>query len=125
MSTEASRSNRPNRLRRWCLRNVVPVVIIVVFVISFRVVVAESFHPTSAAVAPEVPQGARVWAYKLTASYNRGDIVVFRSDIGTAYLARVISLDHSANEMTVGRNGEEERVIKLGQLVGRVVLTTR
>ena len=63
--------------------------------------------------------------YKLATSYNQGDIVIFRRENGRACLGRVITMDHAAKEMTVGRNNEEDCVIKLDQLVGRVVLATR
>ena len=93
--------------------------------LTFRTVVAQGFRATGGAVAPEVPAGARVWAYKLSSSYNKGDIVIFRRENGRAYLGRVVSVDHAAEEMTVGRNGEQDRVVQLDRLVGRVVLTTR
>ena len=125
MSSKASQPIQNNRLRRLFLRIVLWVVIALVLNLTFRTVVAQGFRATGGAVAPEVPAGARVWAYKLSSSYNKGDIVIFRRENGRAYLGRVVSVDHAAEEMTVARNGEQDRVVQLDRLVGRVVLTTR
>ena len=60
MSFEALRPVRTNRFRRWFVRNALLAVIIALLLVTFRTVVAASFRPTSDAVAPEIPQGARV-----------------------------------------------------------------
>ena len=125
MSSKAAQPIRTNRLRRWFLRSVLWVVIALVLNFTFHTVVAQGFRANSGAVAPEVPRGARVWAYKLASSYNEGDIVIFRRENSRAFLGRVVNVDDAAQEMTVARNGEQDRVIQLDRLVGRVVLTTR
>lgn len=85
---------------------------------------AEAMRVMTAAVTPEVPQGAWLLIDKKASSYAAGDIVIFR-DGGNNYLGRVVAVDKGAGRVTVGRNGEENRVIDVSQLAGRGVLNTR
>jgi hypothetical protein len=85
---------------------------------------AEAMRVMTAAVTPEVPKGAWLLIDKKAASYVADDIVIFR-DGGNNYLGRVVAVDKGTGRVTVGRNGEENRVIAVTQLSGRGVLNTR
>lgn len=85
---------------------------------------AEAMRVMTAAVTPEVPKDAWLLIDKKASSYVAGDIVIFR-DGGNNYLGRVVAVDRAAGRVTVGRNGEENRMIALTALAGRGVLNTR
>jgi hypothetical protein len=85
---------------------------------------AEAMRVMTAAVSPEVPKDAWLLIDKKASAYVAGDIVIFR-DSGNNYLGRVVAVDKAAGRVTVGRNGEENRVIAVAQLAGRGVLNTR
>lgn len=85
---------------------------------------ADVMRVMTAAVTPEVPKGAWLLIDKKASSYVAGDIAIFR-DGGNNYLGRVVAVDKGAGRVTVGRNGEENRVIDVNQLAGRGVLNTR
>jgi type II secretory pathway pseudopilin PulG len=85
---------------------------------------AEALRVSTAAVAPEIPQGAYVLIDKKAATYAVGDIVVFRVGPNNL-LGRVVALDREAGRITVGRNQEANRQIALGDVLGRAVLNTR
>ena len=85
---------------------------------------AEAMRVMTTAVSPEVPKGAWLLIDKKASSYVAGDIVIFR-DAGNNYLGRVVAVDKAAGGVTVGRNGEENRVIAVTALAGRGVLNTR
>jgi hypothetical protein len=85
---------------------------------------AEVLRVTSAAVAPEIPAGAHVLIDKKPATFAVGDIVIYR--VGDSkYLGRVLAVDRTAGRLTVGRNGEPDRPVALGDVIGRGVLNTR
>jgi hypothetical protein len=84
----------------------------------------EALQVTTAAVAPEIPQGAQVLIDKKASSYAAGDIVIYQLD-GNNYLARVIAVDKAAGRLTVGRNGQENREVAASAVTGRAVLNTR
>jgi len=85
---------------------------------------AEVFRVSTDAVAPEIPQGAHVLIDKKARSFAPGDIVVFRVEDKT-YLGRVLRTDAAAGLVVVGRNGEPDRQVPAGQVIGRGVLNTR
>lgn len=84
----------------------------------------EVMRVMTAAITPEVPKGAWLLIDKKASSYVAGDIVIFR-DGGNNYLGRVVAVDKVEGRMTVGRNGEENRVIAASQLAGRGAMNTR
>ena len=53
-----------------------------VLAIAVRQCVAQEFYVPGNSVAPVVPQGSRVFVYKLAKSFNPGDVVVYRFDAG-------------------------------------------
>jgi hypothetical protein len=85
---------------------------------------AEIFQVTTAAVAPEIPQGAHVLIDKKAATFGKGDIVVYRVD-DKNYLGRVVEVDKTTGHVTVGRNGEKNRQVVISNVAGRAVLNTR
>lgn len=85
---------------------------------------AEAMRVMTDAVAPEVPKDAWILIDKKASTYAVGDIVVVR-DGDKNYLGRVVALDKSAGRMTVARNGEKNRDVKLADVLGRGVLNTR
>ena len=86
--------------------------------------VAEIMSVSSKAIAPEVPEGARLLIDKKASSYTAGDIVVFK--VGDRnYLGRVLAVDRATGRLTIGRNGEADREVAVGDVLGRGVLNTR
>jgi uncharacterized protein involved in type VI secretion and phage assembly len=85
---------------------------------------AEVLRVSTAAVAPEIPEGAFVLIDKKAVSYAPGDIVIYRFK-GNNYLGRVIAVEKEAGRLTVGRNGEANRQVAIRDVVGRGVLNSR
>ena len=85
---------------------------------------AEVRSVTTSAVAPEIPEGAHVLIDKKASSFAVGDIVIYRVE-GNYYLGRVVVVDKASGRLTVGRNGEPDRQVLVGDVVGRGVLNTR
>jgi hypothetical protein len=85
---------------------------------------AEVMRVTTAAVSPEIPEGAHLLIDKKALSYAVGDIVIYRVE-GNNYLGRVVAVDKEAGRLTVGRNREANRQLAVGDVVGRGVLNTR
>ncbi len=78
---------------------------------------AEAMQVTTAAVAPEVPDGAYLLIDKKAFSFAIGDIVVFR--VGEKnYLGRVLAVHREAGQLTIGRNKEADRQVPLRQVLG-------
>lgn len=95
-------------------------IIALVAVVPIRAAVAQPFYAATNAVAPEVPQGSRVLVFKLDASYQAGNIIVFRQD-GSVVLGRVVNHNAASDKVTVSRNDAPSHDIYLSQIVGRVV----
>jgi hypothetical protein len=85
---------------------------------------AEVFRVSTAAIAPEMPEGAHLLIDKKATSYAVGDIVVFRVE-DKNYLGCVVAVEQAAGRLRVGRNGEEDRLVALSDVLGRGVLNTR
>lgn len=81
---------------------------------------AEVMHVTTGAVAPESPEGAHVLIDKKAATFSRGDIVVYRVD-DENYLGRLVGVDSTASPLTIGRNGEVNRQVAVGNMVGLLI----
>ena len=79
---------------------------------------------TTAAVAPEIPKGAHLLIDKKAAAYAVGDIVIY-AVAGKNYLGRVLAVEQAAGRLTIGRNGEANRQVPCGDVLGRGVLNTR
>ena len=120
-------TTRGGQIKSWFLRkakrSAVPIAIAVVSYLGVRTAVAEVFYAPTNAVAPEIPQKARVLVYKLGRPFKPQDIIVYRDPAGTAMLGRVVSVD--AEQVTVTRANQRDQPVPLPQVVGRVVLNTR
>jgi len=121
MQTLSNSSSKPRSYRfKRRLRNAIIAVLIAVGV---RATVAQAFYVPSNAVEPEIPRHARILVYKLTHTFQPGDIVAYRNNIGEVRLGRVTTAD--ASTLTVSRTNEPQTTILRNQIIGRVVLTTR
>ena len=100
------------------------VVLGVSLALSVRAGVASVSYAATDCMAPQVPRGSRVLVYKLDASYEAGDIIVFRRD-GKQTLGRVISQDDASGKVTIVSACKVSEEIALNRVVGRVVLNTR
>lgn len=85
---------------------------------------AEVMQVTTDAVAPEIPRNGWLLLDKKASSWVVGDIVVFRQGTNN-YLGRVIASHEAGDRLTVGRNGEKNREIRVADLLGRGVLNSR
>ena len=113
-----------SRCRRGSRNLVVTIVVAVVIAFTVRATVAQSFYAATNGVSPEVPQGARVLAYRLASAYSPGDIIVFQ-DKDRFMLSRVTAAADDGRRLTVQKNGQPETQVLLDDVVGRVVLSTR
>ena len=118
-AVHAKRSRQRRRVIRWSV-----IVAFVVVTVVVRMAVVRTYYAATDAVAPEIPKNARMLVYKLSSSYQVGQIIVYRQG-KTSMLARVVGGNEGADELTVGRNAEENRKIQVGDVIGRVILNTR
>ena len=100
--------------------------IALVSVLSVRWAVAEVFYVPTASASPVIPKGSHVLVYKLSADYQPGDMVVYRTPDGQHnWLATVKAVDDSARTLTVSRNEAADQQVPRESVIGRVVLNTR
>lgn len=108
------------KLKRGAL---IAVAACVVLNFSIRWAIAEPFYVPGKAVEPAVPQGSRVLVYKLASGFRAGDVVAFRGVEGEKLLG--IVKGEQGGVLTVSRNGEADREVPHGRVIGRVVASTR
>jgi hypothetical protein len=116
------------RFRTWLKKKArrLPVTLAIVLVLAFAVRwrVAEAFYAAGNSAAPAVPRGSRVLVYKLATNFNPGDVVVFRSDSGNAYLGTV-KREQPDGSLLLSRNGWADQIAPRNRIIGRVFLNTR
>jgi Signal peptidase, peptidase S26 len=102
-----------------------PISIAVCLVLAFTVrwAIAEPFYSAGDGAYPLVPKGSHVLVYKLTQSYEPGDVVVFRAPDGTYYMGIVKA--EKADGVVVSKHGRPDQTVPLDRMVGRVFLNTR
>jgi hypothetical protein len=54
-----------------------------------------------------------------------GQIIAYRNAIGTIWLGRVAAVDESSGRIDLSRNTPSNGSVRMSDVVGRVVLTTR
>ncbi|PCJ56946.1 MAG: hypothetical protein COA79_17565 [Planctomycetota bacterium] len=97
----------------------------IIIALPFRYIVASPYLAVSSAVSPEVPEGSRVFVYYLSQQFKVGDIVVFKLEDNKELLGRVLKLDDLNSMVTVGRNRENHKTIKIKSILGKVIVTFR
>ena len=110
-------------LKKWKKGLAVATAVCLVLNFSIRWAVAEPFYVPGSATEPSSPHGSRILVYKLASAFRPGDVVAFRSPEGDILLA-IVKTDQ-AGVLTVSRNGEADREVPHGRLIGRVVANTR
>jgi hypothetical protein len=111
------------------LRRKLPMKIGIALVLAFavRYAVAEEFYVAGSGVAPVIPQGSRVFVYKLAHSFKLGDVVVYKISNGV-YLLGSIQKQNAGGDYLIERNSgsaKEVQDIQRQDIVGRVFLNTR
>jgi predicted Ser/Thr protein kinase len=103
--------------RRW-RRKALECVAGVVIALTLRQYVVSAYTIKNDALAPELPAGSYVLAWKLARTFAPGDLVVYRD--GARYMAgRVSAADGSVVE--VNRNGVAAKSLHPSQLVGKII----
>ena len=118
-------TRRPMSTRRRLIALAIVGVSVLVVLVSVRTAVAEVYYVPTASVAPEVPQGARVLVSKLTRTYAPGQIIAYRNTRGRIWLGRVAAVDESSGRIELSRHPPTDDSVRLDDVIGRVVLTTR
>jgi hypothetical protein len=96
--------------------------IVVALAVPLRLFVLAPYRAVSACVAPEIPAGSRVLAWRVAPQFAPGDIAVYRNG-DLAFLGRVTAVNESG--LTVARANESDKVVARANVIGRVILTTR
>lgn len=109
--------------KKWTRRLPVAVATGLVLAVSIRWAVAEPFYVPGRGAEPAVPQGSRVLVYKWASVFRGGDVVAFRNLKGEILLG-IVKADRG-EVLTVSRNGEGDREVPHGRVIGRVVANTR
>jgi hypothetical protein len=96
--------------------------IAVALAVPLRLFVFAAYRAAGACVAPEIPAGSHVLAWRVAPQFAPGDIAVYRKD-DLAFLGRVTAVNESG--LTVARANESEKAVARANVIGRVILTTR
>jgi serine/threonine protein kinase len=111
---------RPSWLRKWVLWPIVAIII----ALLVRQFVLDVYRVSSDAVSPEIPQGSRVFVYKLARTYQPGDIIVYHRD-GLNMVGRVAQPGPTDGILMIARRSQSPQSIAISDVVGRVVFNTR
>lgn len=96
--------------------------IAVALAVPVRLFVLAPYRAVGACVAPEIPAGSHVLAWRVAPQFAPGDIAVYRKGDLT-FLGRVTAVDESG--LTVARANESAQPVSRANVIGRVILTTR
>jgi predicted Ser/Thr protein kinase len=85
--------------------------------VTLRAWVVQSFTIPGRSMEPELPAGSVVMVWKLGKEFSKGDIVTYRTRNGP-FVGRV--LVGSDEEITLGRNGDQQVVVPRSAVIGKV-----
>ncbi len=128
----------PTKSKTWrtALRSLVVALFIALLLRTF---VLGFYFATNDAVSPEIPRGSRVLVFKLTHSFEAGDVVVYKSG-QTSMLGRVAGEIYDGDLPTrpgdpvpkrvrdrvlIERRGEDPKEIPASDIIGKVIFNTR
>lgn len=114
----------PIKMRRLGSLAVVAAAAVVCATLGVRQAVAAVYTVPFGSMEPELPRGSRILVYKLADTFTPGDIVAYRHSSGRTYLGRFEGED-GAGVLAVSRNGTGPLRVQPGDVIGRVVLSTR
>ena len=109
---------RSPRLRR----NVRHCLIFCAIALPVRVFALAPYRVPNNSIAPEIPKGSHVIAWRLAPQFEPGDIATYR-DGDHVFLGRVVKV--ADDTITITRADRVERVIARAAVTGRVILNTR
>ena len=115
MNTPILQSPRVRRLARQ-------LIIAAAIAIPIRAFAVAPYRAAGASVAPEVPAGSHVLAWRIAPTFIPGDIAVYREG-DHAFLGRVTSI--GTDGIVIARNNQPEQAVPRDSIIGRVILTTR
>ena len=90
--------------------------------IPLRAFALTPYRAVGASVAPEIPAGSRVLAWRIAPTFAPGDIAVYQDGERT-FLGRIVAVRET--ELVLIRNNQPEKTVARESIVGRVILTTR
>jgi hypothetical protein len=94
----------------------------VLLTLTVRAAVAQEFYSPSNCLAPVIPQGSRIFVYKLARSFAPDDVIVFRKH---DYYELGIVQRQQDDMVLVAKYGQPDQWVRLTQIIGRVFLNTR
>jgi hypothetical protein len=121
--TRTSKSMKTSLLKSPRLRRIARnLVVIIAVVLTLRTFVLTPYRSAGASVAPEIPPGSHLLAWKLAPRFSPGDVAVYREG-DYAYLGRVTGVN--ADGLSIIRNNQAEQNIAHDLVIGRVIAATR
>jgi hypothetical protein len=121
--TRTSKSMKTSLLESPRLRRIARnVIVTIAVVLTLRTFVLTPYRAVGASVAPEIPAGSRVLAWKIAPRFSPGDVAVYREG-DHAYLGRVTGV--KAEGISIVRNNQPEQTIAHDLVIGRVIAATR
>ncbi|MBL9117778.1 MAG: protein kinase [Verrucomicrobiaceae bacterium] len=102
----------------WSRRLVWKLVVAIPIVLVLKVFVLAVYVVPTASMAPEIPQGSRVLVWKLSSSYQPGDIIAHPRGEGT-WLGRVI--ERQGENLLLGRNNSQRELVPEREVIGKVI----
>ena len=122
-SPRTSQSMKTSLLKSPRLRRIARnLIVTIAVVLTLRIFVLTPYRAVGASVAPEIPAGSHVLAWKVAPRFSPGDVAVYREG-DHAYLGRVTGVN--ANGLSIVRNNQPEQTIAHDLVIGRVIAATR
>jgi hypothetical protein len=113
-------------LKRKGRRTAVALAVTLLVAFSVRWAVAEEYYITSDSVAPALPRGSRCLVYKLTNSFQPGDVIVYQPDAAVKnHYVGIVQQTGDPEMLTVIRHGNQSERVARSHVIGRVILNTR
>ena len=100
--------------------------VIIVVSFLFKQYVLGVYRVETDAVSPEIPNGSRVFVYKLARTFEKGDIILYHRD-GKDLVGRVVEPGPSVpgDNLVIERRDQAPQAVAMADVVGRVVFNTR
>jgi len=108
----------------WTHKTLATLLVAVAVALLLRTFVLQVYWAVNDSVRPEIPRGSYVLVWKLTGTYQPGDVIVYY-DGGKAKLARVSQAGPNAEGLRIERDGRPAQLVPATTVAGKVILNTR
>ena len=123
-SSSSSHASTAGRWRKKARSILLYLPVAIIVSLTFRAVVGKTYRMMTDAVEPAIPQGSRMFVYRLASEYKPGDIIICKGT-NRSLVARVKTIDRDGDTIVIERKGEADATISFSDVVGKIVWNTR